>query len=288
LKLQGYDVPPAALQFDKGPITEIAMARRHLFRLDTAQTGWQHRLVAGFTLLLALVAVRPADAQGGGGGEGFLFRQPRGSVDIRGGFDFASAGSDVFDFITEHLTVDHRDFSAPTFVFDVTYKVSPRLDAVFGLATSGSSTHSEFRNFIDNNDLPIEQTTSFHRVPLTASLRVYLTSPGRSVGRYAWVPKRFAPYVGGGGGAMWYRLRQEGSFVDFDTLDVFDARLESDGWAPTLHGFAGTEISLSPRFAVSVEGRYQWAHADLSADYAGFDRIDLSGFSLTTGIAIRY
>jgi opacity protein-like surface antigen len=262
------------------------MGRRLPVGPGARRTAPGQLLVAGLTLLLPLVAARHAEAQAGG--DGFLFRQPSGAVVIRGGFDFASAGSDVFDFITEHLTVDHRDFSGPSFVFDVTYKLSPRFDVVFGLATSGSTTHSEFRHFIDNNDLPIEQTTSFHRVPLTASLRVYLTPPGRAVGRYAWVPRRVAPYVGGGGGAMWYRLRQEGSFVDFDTLSVFDARLESDGWAPTLQGFAGTEISLSPRFAVSVEGRYQWAHADLSADYSGFDRIDLSGFSLTAGIAIRY
>ena len=58
---------------------------------------------------------------------------------------------------------------------------------------SRSSTQSEFRHWLDNNDLPIQQTTEFQRVPLTASLKMYLGPPGRSIGRFAWIPKRFAP-----------------------------------------------------------------------------------------------
>jgi hypothetical protein len=224
----------------------------------------------------------------GGSGDGFLFRPPSGAVEIRTGFDFATATSQIFSFVTDELTVKKRDFSSPPFVFDVTYRVAPRVDAVFGVSVTHASIASEYRGFLDNNDQPIQQTTTFQRVPLTASLRVYLAEPGRPVGRFAWIPKRYAPFVGGGGGAMWYRLRQQGDFIDFNTLKVFPDLFESDGWAPTWHAFAGTEISLSTRFAVSVEGRYQWARAGLSSDFSGFDRIDLAGFALTSGILIRY
>jgi hypothetical protein len=234
-----------------------------------------------------LLTAAPAYAQGSG--DGFLFRPPSGAVEIRTGFDFASAGSQVFSsFVTKDFTVDRRDFSSPPFVFDVTYRVAPRLQAVFGVSVAHVSIASEYRGFLDNNDQPIEQTTTFQRVPLTASLRYYLVDTGRPVGRFAWIPKRYAPYVGAGGGVMWYRLRLQGDFIDFNTLNVSPDLLQSDGWAPTVHAFAGTEISLSPRFAVSVEGRYQWARATLSSDFVGFDRIDLSGFALTSGLVIRY
>jgi len=195
----------------------------------------------GFALASALFSASPAGAQSIGSGDGFLFRPPAGTVAVRGGFDLASAGSDVFTFVTSELTVNRRDFSAPAVVFEVTHKVSPRMDLVFGVATSRSSTRSEYRptpeaprGYADNNNLPIEQTTSFQRVPLTASLKMYLGDPGRSVGRFAWIPKRYAPYVGAGGGAMWYRLRQEGDFIDFGTLRVFPDTFDSDGWAPTV------------------------------------------------------
>ncbi len=103
----------------------------------------------------------PPSAQGAG--DGFLFRPPTGTVAVRGGFDLARAGSDVFSFVTNELTVNQRDFSAPSVVFEVTYKVSPRVDAVFGIATTRSSTQSEYRGYLDNNDLPIQQTTEFQR-----------------------------------------------------------------------------------------------------------------------------
>jgi hypothetical protein len=62
----------------------------------------------------------------------------------------------------------------------------------------------------------------------------------------------------------------------------------SEGWTPTAQGFVGTDLSLSPRFAVTAEGRYQWARARLGADFSQFEPIDLSGFALTAGFSIRY
>ncbi len=73
---------------------------------------------------------------------------------------------------------------------------------------------------------------------------MYLADPGRSIGRFAWIPNRFAPYVGAGGGAMWYRFRQEGDFIDFDTLKVFPDTFDSDGWTPTVHGVRGHRCIL--------------------------------------------
>jgi hypothetical protein len=69
---------------------------------------------------------------------------------------------------------------------------------------------------------------------------------------------------------------------------VFPDNFESDGWAPTVHAFIGADVSLSPRFAVTAEGRYEWAHKHLSTDFARFQPIDLSGFGLTAGFVIRY
>jgi len=85
-------------------------------------------------------------------------------------------------------------------------------------------------------------------------VKAYLGEPGRSFGRFAWVPRRYAPYVGGGGGVMWYQLRQTGDFIDFKTLKIFGDQFESNGWTPTVEAFAGTDVSLSARFAVSIEG----------------------------------
>jgi hypothetical protein len=221
-------------------------------------------------------------------GNGFLFRAPTGEVSFRGGFDRASAGSDLFAFTVKELTLNQRDFSGLTFATDVDKVLTPRFDVRFSFSASTSTTPSEFRDFVDNNRQPIEQVTEYLRVPLTASLKAYLVNPGRSVGHFAWIPSRYAPYVGGGGGAMWYRFRQTGDFIDFATTKVFPDTFVSEGWTPTLQAFAGTDVSLTPRFAVTAEGRYQWARSPLSTDFSQFQPIDLSGFAVTAGFSIRY
>ncbi len=236
---------------------------------------------------LALICVAsPVRAQGAG--SGFLFRPPNGSVSIRTGVDRANAGSDLFTFVTDQLTVNRNDFNAVTVALDVDYRLSRRVDVVFGFGTSRTVTKSEFRNWVDNNRQPIEQTTEFTRVPLTASVKAYLMPTGRSIGHFAWIPARIAPYVGAGGGAMWYRFQQQGDFIAFDTLKVFTDSFDSNGWTPTAHGLGGVEISLGSRLAIATEARYEWARAHLGRDFSGFDRIDLSGVSFTSGVLIRY
>ena len=221
-------------------------------------------------------------------GNGFLFRAPRGELSLRGGFDRAGAGSDIFAFSVKELTLSRRDFSSRTFATDVDYVLTPRLNARFSFAVSQSNTPSSFRDFVDNNRQEIQQTTLFTRVPLTASIKAYLANPGRPVGHFAWIPSRYAPYVGAGGGAMWYRFRQEGDFIDFATSKVFTDQFLSRGWTPTAQAFAGTDVSLNPRFGMTAEGRYQWARSRLSTDFSQFQPIDLSGFSVTAGFSIRY
>jgi hypothetical protein len=242
----------------------------------------------GLGLLVVFCLFVPEGLRAQDTGNGFLFRAPSGEVSFRGGFDRAIAGSDVFAFTVKELTLDQRDFSALTFATDVDKVLSPRFDVRFSFSVSKSTTPSEFRDFVDNDRQPIEQTTVFMRVPVTASLKAYLTGPGRAIGHFAWIPSRYAPYVGGGGGAMWYRFEQEGDFIDFATTKVFRDRFVSEGFTPTVQAFVGTDVSLTPRFAVTAEGRYEWARARLSTDFSQFQPIDLSGFGLTAGFSIRY
>jgi hypothetical protein len=246
------------------------------------------RRFVGRGALLALLSLAASQAHAQRAGDGFLFKPPKGSVSFRGGFDRASTGSDLFTFAASQLTLSRGDFSSLTFATDVDRRITSSVDLRLSVALSRSTIPSEFRDWVDNDRQPILQTTGFTRVPITASLKKYLFGQGRTLGHFAWVPTRYAPYVGGGGGVMWYRFEQKGDFIDFATTNVFHDYFDSHGVTPTAQAFAGTDISLSPRFAVSAEGRYQWARAPLSRDFSGFDRIDLSGFSLTAGFSIRY
>jgi hypothetical protein len=237
---------------------------------------------------LALCAVLPAVASAQESGNGFLFGTPAGALTLRAGWAAPRASSDLFSFTTNQLTLNRGDFSAPALGGDVAFRVFRQTNLVVSVDYSAMKKKSEFRHFIDNENKPIEQTTSFRRVPLTLSVKQYLTSPGRSIGRFAWIPSRAAVYVGAGGGAQYYQFKQEGDFIDSETMVVFPDAFSSDGWAPMAHALAGFDYTLSPRFALTTEGRYVWSHADLSSDFADFHPIDLSGFATTVGLTIRF
>ncbi|NKB88793.1 MAG: hypothetical protein GKS06_11300 [Acidobacteria bacterium] len=220
--------------------------------------------------------------------DGFRFSAPKGSVGLRVGYLLAGADGEIFDFITDQLTVDKGDFNAPVFAFDMGWNISDRVELVGGVEYSRSSTRSEYRDYVDQDDIPIVQDTRLTQVPLTLSARFYLTPRGRSVGQYAWVPSAFAFYVGGGGGATWYRLEQEGEFVDFRDLVIFEDLFISDGWAFSGHAFAGLDIRLGRSIGLVVEGRYQFASHDLTGSFVGFEPIDLSGLRLMGGVSFKF
>ncbi|HET8769475.1 MAG TPA: hypothetical protein VFM71_00695 [Gemmatimonadaceae bacterium] len=237
-------------------------------------------------LVLATLASAPAAAEAQG--RGFLFEDPRYTLSLYGGFARASAGSDVFDFSIDELTLERSDFSSFAFGADMGFRLAPQMDLVLGIARSASSTKSEFRDWVDSEDQPIEQVTRFRRVPLSASLRYHFTPRGRTIGAFAWVPSTFVPWVGLGAGMMSYKLEQVGDFVDFETFEVFPEHFTSEGWAPMLQGSLGGGWSLSPRLLLNGELRYVYATDALEGDFSGFDRVDLSGLSTSVGLALRF
>lgn len=243
-------------------------------------------LAAGIALAAALAFPSPALAQHQG--DGFLFRQPWGSFAFRMGVSRPNASGDPYADFTDQLTLSKASFAAVSLAGDLAVTVGDRADLVFSLGWDGSNAPSEMRHWLDPNDQPIRQTTALQRVPLSASLKYYVIPRGRSVGQFAWVPLGYSPYVGAGVGLMYYRLHQWGNFVNYADSMIFEADIQSSGWTGMAHAFAGVDVPLGPRFVLSGEARYTWAKASLGSDFEGFDRIDLSGFSVTAGVAVRF
>ena len=241
------------------------------------------RLLSSCLALCALILPTRLAAQ-----DGFLFKQPRVTFGLQAGQTLPSASDGVFDLFTRELTLEKSDFAAFSVGGDIGVRATDRLDIVLGLSYASSSKSSEFRDWVDNNDLPIEQSTDLRRVPLTLSARFFPTDRGRSVGRYAWVPSPLLPYVGAGVGVTWYKLEQEGDFVDSESLDIFYDRLESNNVAPTVHVLAGAQWWPTSRFGLTGEARYSWGSASLDNGFSDFDSINLKGFQWTAGVAARF
>ena len=240
-------------------------------------------------LLAALFAVWPPEFAAAQGGPGFLFRQPIVSLGFRMGYAMPNAGSDLFAHTRDQLTIEKKDFAGGYYGGELAVRLSDRLDLALGVGYSGSSTASEFRDWVDTDDQPIEQVTEFSTTPVTLSAKYYLTDRGRSIGRFAWVPSTVNAFVGGGLGFTYYRFHQSGDWVDFDTLDIFNSRFTSSGTGMQVHTLAGLDVSISKNLYLTGEGRYLWADAGINEMFfEGFSDVDLSGLQFTVGISARF
>jgi len=279
------------------------MSRLALFR-STLAGGFLRRdlgaAIAILALVLATLTPRPAAAtpfseddpepqgQSSGTTGGFAFGEPRGFFLIKGGLYLPRGDSDIFVFNEELLTLDSGSYRSGVFGMDIGMSLNTRVDLVFGFEYSSTSPVSEFRDFVDEFDSPITQQTRLWQTPLTASVRFNLIERGRAVGSYAWIASTVVPYVGGGGGIMWWSYEQFGDFVDFADFTIFTDHFLTDGWEPTLHAFGGVDVSISPRIAINLEGRYSWAEGQMAPAFVGFEPIDLAGFRFTVGASFRF
>ena len=239
---------------------------------------------APYSLLLLLAIVPPCSAQN----PDFLFGRPHGTVAIRSGRMMARAGSDLFTFVQDQLTVNRKDFNAPTVGIDLDIAITPRATAVAGFDFNRSRTDSEYRHLVDNNRLPIKQTTELRETNISGSIKIALTPRGREVSQHAWIPSMVTPYVGAGAGVMHNTFSQVGDFVDFTDSSVFNHSYNSDSWSPSAHLFGGVDVKAVKRVYFSGEARYLWSHAKLGNDFSGFNPIDLAGFRVTGGVRYMF
>lgn len=239
----------------------------------------------------------PQELTGQSGGRDFLFGEPNISLGIHMGYGIPRGGSEIFDFVTNEFTLNQSDFNAPVFGGTLGLRVTNRMEVALDVSYSNASTPSEFRKFVGSDDLPIEQNTRLAMTPVTLSLKTYLFERGRRISRFAWVPGTWSPFVGLGGGRVYYDFKQAGEFVDFDTYEIFYDVFRSKGDTGILHVLAGAEYSLSPSIYLTGEGRYSWAEARMGEDFMTYDptadrlrrtMIDLSGFQANIGLAVRF
>jgi hypothetical protein len=237
-----------------------------------------------FSTLLIPGAPTPASAQTAD----FMMKRPVATLGLMGGWAMPGESSDLFTFTQESLTVKRGDFAGPLVGAELALAASERVQVAVGLERASRTVDSESRDYVTQDNLPILQSTEFTRTTLGASARYYLIPAGRVISEFAWIPSRFAPYLGAGVGRTWYVFKQEGDFVNEATLDIISTTYRSKGDGTTAHAQAGLDVSVGPRFLVRGEFRHTWGNAeiDLSA-YQGFEDVDVSGSRLALGVAVR-
>jgi hypothetical protein len=249
--------------------------------------GSRQRRVFVFLMVAVGWLLAPERAHAQEGSADFFFGAPRGWVSIRGGWLFPRAESDLYDFVSDQLTIDPPDFRAGTFNTELGVALAPAIAVEGGLDLNRRSIASEYRHFIGSDGLPIAQHTKLDQTGVFIGVRYTPTQYGQRVSRYAFIPSRVVPYLGGGFSASYYRFEQAGNFVDFITLAVFPDAFQSKGWAFGPYVRGGSDLQVWRRLYVNFDAKYSWERAStLSSDFTGFDGIDLSGFRATTGFSV--
>ena len=240
--------------------------------------------------LLLMAVPAPTTAQAA---SDFLLGQPVLTVGVRGGIAQPRQSSDLWSFVQDELTLEQEEFRSAGWGLEVAWRATERLDVAVRLDQSSAEEGSEFREWVDTEDQPIEQRTSFRRRPLTLNVKLFLTDRGREISQFAWVPGGFSPYIGAGAGYVWWRFEQEGDFVDFETLEIFSDKFIAEGAAPYYQVLGGVQATLTPRLVLNAEVNYGWAQGELDqpsngqSDYIGYEPLDLAGAGVTVGLALR-
>jgi hypothetical protein len=229
--------------------------------------------------------------------DGFLFERPRVTLGLRGGMFLHRADSDLYDFTTERFTVESSDYRGVSIGVEAGAWIGNRLEASVTLDGSRVTLRSEYRDWVEEvegpggsvEEVPIQQTTRLRHGPaVAAGLRWYVFDRGDQLGRFIWIPRRWNGYVGAGAGVIAYNLRLSGDFVDEVDETISTESFESKGNTVFPYVAAGIEVGVSPRVAVSIEGRYQWGSHDLGPSFQDFaNPLDLAGSRLSFGVQYR-
>lgn len=261
------------------------------------------RLSGGLLLLAALAVASPALATpaqaqtpvrgGSAASPDFLFRAPGVSFTLRTGVVDMRASGGFFDVTTDLYTAERSDFRGLSLGAELAAMVNERFDVVVAFDGTGVTVDHESSIYEELDGTPIFQSTRIRTGPaIQLGARGFLLPRGEQISNLAWVPNRVAPFVGAGIGWTAWEVRQWGDF-GFTTSEgdfILADDLSDSGWSGLAYAAAGTDLHLVRNWALTLEGRYQFASSDLRGDFVRLTdpTLDLNGLRLTAGISVRF
>lgn len=249
-----------------------AQGRYHLLS-NVMKHAWSVVATMGCVLILG----NPNQALGQQNPSGFRFDPPKVHFSIQIGADQTKTANEIVQFVSNRLTLDPKDFHQPKIALELGVRLNERTDIDFEMVFAGMGMDSEFRDWVDNDDLPIRQTTEIFKSTFGMNIKRYLRNRGQRLSQFAWIPNGWAPFVGAGGGLAVYEFGQVGDFIDFETLDVFGADLRSRGHGALGKVFAGMDFYLGAGWGLTTTWQYTWVSSPMNGDFQQFQPFDLGG-----------
>jgi len=188
------------------------------------------------------------------------------------------ANSQFWDDYFIDFTGSPSDFQDLVFGTDYLWRTSGNGGLLFGASYYEGKSTLAYQDWVDADGQDISHTSSLRLSDLTAA---YVLRFGASSLR---------PYLGGGGGLLWWQFREEGYFIDFtdDELPIFFGNYRADGLTWELFALVGLDFRLSHNWSFFFEGRYRWSEDEMGGDFSGFGTIDLSGGQMVGGFSYNF
>lgn len=204
--------------------------------------------------------------------------EPRNQVRFRLGIFEPAGGSDGWDGVFEGFTGRPSDLQDFVWGTDYLLRTGRHTSVLFGFSYFSGKTTSGYEDWAAEDGSEIRHTTRLDISDLTAAFVYHFGNSG------------IRPYIGAGAGFLWYTLTDEGYFIDFGDPNqpVIWAWYGAQGSTFEVFGLLGVDFPLSPRWSFFAEGRYRYATDELSDDFSGFGKLDLSGYEISGGFGINF
>jgi hypothetical protein len=232
---------------------------------------------AAAVFALGLVAASPAASWASG-------------VELHFGAFFPHADSDLFFDDTALYTraptepgppfLRRNDWDGFSWGGEFSFSAGRHVEVGIGVDGYTRELDTAYRDFTRPDGSDIHQTLRLEYVPVGLSLRFL------PLNRFAPVQ----PYLTVGGDAIFYQYEEFGDFIDFfsPNLDISSDHFKSDGTAWGGHVAAGIRVPVGHDFAFTAEGKYLFANKPRMEEDFRNNHIDVSGWSVTGGIRLRF
>jgi hypothetical protein len=202
---------------------------------------------------------------------------------LRGGLQQPQADDALFGVIRDQLAVAPADLRVRRLGVEVSWALTPRWELALGTELGRQTARSEARVSPAEAGVVAQRTTLESSPVAVATARYYPWPAAAAVG--GWTPR---VYAGLGAGLLRVGLTQEGRFPDAGGGAAFTDRFASRSVGQVVALSVGAVLQRVRGPGLVLEAGYQVAGAPVGADFAAFDRIDLSGAQLSVGLRQRW
>ncbi len=200
-----------------------------------------------------------------------------------GGFRIFDITSELFAANEFDFGITEDDFRTGGYGFEFDVAVLPQVDISLGFNAASSRTYGSYLDLVYEDGGEIEHRADLTMTELSLGVRL------RLIGGAA----RVRPYLLAGVSGAYYRYREIGDFVDFETADIYYDEFAETSFLPGFFAGAGIDyalVQLPDRGRVELFGEFRYARSqgEHTEGFAGFGDLQLDGSGGLFGFRVRW